>query len=235
MTAAATGVALTLLTACTSGSSTSDTATSASSRVPPTRPVSTPTASLSTDSSPAASAPRSSAPTATTESTAAAHRVARTSSMPPMSGPSLVAFVRSGRMLSAASFRVGALTPGQPLETTPGTLQFTTPSGNIHCGILGPDPEVVCDVERYSYATPPRPASCELNYAPGYISLLSSGVKQSLCLGGPPINSVSHTLSYGTTLVQGRLACRSEAAFLACADTGTAHGFVVSRTSLYAY
>lgn len=151
------------------------------------------------------------------------------------SAATLVSYVRTGRAVSGAGYRVGASAPGQPMIATPGVDEFTTPSGNISCGILGSGVQVTCSVKDYSFATPPRPANCQLNYAPGWVSLDSSGVTRSLCLGGPPFAPISRTLSYGSTLSEGQLSCRSEAAFLACADTGTGHGFVVNRTVLTTY
>jgi hypothetical protein len=173
--------------------------------------------------------------TSPTASSSGNPTAASASASTPPTAATLVAYVRAGRPVAGADFGMGASGPGQPMTATPGIEEFSTPSGNISCGILGTGTEVMCSVKDYSYPTPPRPADCHLNYAPGWVSLSSSGVTRSLCLGGPPFPPVSRTLAYGSTLSDGPMTCRSEAAFLACADTGTGHGFAVSRTTLTTY
>ena len=173
--------------------------------------------------------------TAAGSSSGAPVSTAATSATVPSDANALVAYVHGGRVVAAAGYEVGAAGSGEPMQPTAGEAEFTTPSGNISCGLALEGVGVMCSVSSYTYPTPSRPASCHLNYAAGWISLDPSGVSRGLCLGGPPFPPVSHTLAYGSTLASGRVACRSEAAFLACADTRSGHGFVVSRSELHTY
>lgn len=146
----------------------------------------------------------------------------------------LTAYVSGGRAVDAGAYERGASSPGQPLRATPGIAEFTTPSRNIACAIAGPGDSagVSCSVRDYSYETTKRPATCHLNYAPGWVSLDARAAHRGLCLGGPPFAPVSRILPYGSRLKLGDFACRSESAYLACADVRTGHGFTVNRTTL---
>jgi hypothetical protein len=50
-----------------------------------------------------------------------------------------------------------------------------------------------------------------------------------------PFEPYSNVLPYGSTIQQGAFACRSESAFLACADVKTQKGFIVSKTEFRTY
>ena len=63
----------------------------------------------------------------------------------------------------------------------------------------------------------------------------SARLKKASIVGGAPFPPVSTVLQYGSTLRYGPLACRSDAAYLACADVDTGHGFEVSRTVAKTY
>jgi hypothetical protein len=116
-------------------------------------------------------------------------------------------------------------------------VQFTTPSGNITCGMAGPatTASVSCLVAEASYPTPDKPAECRLNWAATALSIAAGRAHRGLCLGGAPFPPVSTVLQYGSRLRYGPLACRSDAAYLACADVDTGHGFEVSRTVAKTY
>lgn len=155
----------------------------------------------------------------------------------PSSASALGAFVLGGTSLAAGAYQRGASQRGQPMQPTPGIVEFTTPSGNISCGMTGSARQVslACDVIQHAYPLPPRPASCHLNWGSGWLSIGAGRVAQGMCLGGPPFDPVSSVLPYGSRLRHGSLACRSESAFLACADVRTGHGFAVNRTTLKTY
>jgi hypothetical protein len=155
----------------------------------------------------------------------------------PVSASGLTNYVQGGAASSNGAFEQGASQSGQPLQPTPGITEFTTPSGNISCGMTGSAGSVslACDVLQHAYAVPTKPASCQLNWGSGWLSLEVGKVVQGLCLGGPPFDPVSTVLPYGSTLRHGSLACRSDSAFLACADVTTGHGFAVNRTTLKTY
>ncbi len=173
---------------------------------------------------------------ATPTVTASSSGATSTAPTPMPDAAGMVAFVRGGKAVDASVYQRGAMKAGQPLTATPGVIEFMTPSGNIACGFAvgsGRAGPLSCDVAHYTYATQTKP--CNLNYAPGWVSLTSAGAQRGACLGGPPFAPYSEVLPYGASLQNGTFACRSDAAFLACADVNTGHGFAVNRTTLRTY
>ena len=144
-----------------------------------------------------------------------------------------LAYMRGGRHISAKGYRRAASRPGQRMRATPGVIEFRTPSRNISCGLTST--RVLCDVTRYSFPTPARPRTCQLNYGPSWVDLGAKRVTRGLCLSGPPFPPISRVLPYGSRLRAGAFACRSEPEFLACADLRTGRGFAVNRTTLRVY
>lgn len=155
----------------------------------------------------------------------------------PASASALDTYVQAGTASANGRYQQGSAASGQPMQPTPGIVEFTTPSGNISCGMIGPagTATLACEVLQHAYAAPPRPASCHLNWGSGWLSIETHTVVRGLCLGGPPFDPISSVLPYGSTLRQGTVACRSESAFLACADVNSGHGFAVNRTTLDTY
>jgi hypothetical protein len=155
----------------------------------------------------------------------------------PGTASSLATFVQAGAAAAKSTYEQGSAERGQPMHPTPGIVEFTTPSGNVSCGIIGSasTASLACEVLQHAYAAAPRPASCRLNWGSGWLSIETHKVVRGLCLGGPPFDPISSVLPYGATLQQGTLTCRSESAFLACADVSTGHGFAVNRTTLKTY
>lgn len=180
--------------------------------------------------------------TPTGSATTGARPTSGPGTMPPPSGststaPSVVAFALAGSPVAPSGYERGTFATGQPLQPTPGSVQFTTPSGNITCGMAGPatTASVSCLVAEASYPTPDKPADCPLNWAATALSIAAGRAHRGLCLGGAPFPPVSSVLPYGSTLRYGPIACRSDAAYLACADVDTGHGFEVSRTVVKTY
>jgi hypothetical protein len=161
----------------------------------------------------------------------------------PVSATALVAFVEGGSPAAIDDYQQGATASGQPMRPTAGIIEFTTPSGNIACGLDTAVPgggaasalSLACVVTSFAGATPPKPSSCTLNWAPSWFSIENGRVTRGLCLGGPPFDPISPALPYGSTLRSGELACRSDAGFLACVDLTTRHGFAVNRTTATTY
>jgi hypothetical protein len=150
---------------------------------------------------------------------------------------SLISYVRAGIATPAGRYEQGAAQPGAPMRPTPQETLFTTPSGNIACGLTGAarDVTVECEVRHYSFAAPRRPSTCNLEWGAGWIGIADGSTTQGLCLGGPPFPPVSRTLPYGSTITRGTLGCRSEPGFLACADLSDGHGFAVDRSAVRVY
>jgi hypothetical protein len=137
-----------------------------------------------------------------------------TPSRPPLSSAkALVSLVRSGRPVPVSGYERGAASLGQQTWPTPNSAEFTTPSGNIACGItVAGAAEVSCAVTGPDYPPPHKPRNCHLNFAPGWLNLTARNVTRGQCLGGLPFPPVSHLLPYGYSIQLGQMSCRSDAA-----------------------
>lgn len=111
-----------------------------------------------------------------------------------------------------------------------GATYFETPSGNIACFLLSYDVRLVdCVVQERDFADPPRPADCNLDWAPQFT--LGGDSSYGACRGdvdGTPTDTV---LRYGGTAVNGPITCRSEVTGLSCTNDKTSHGFTISRAT----
>jgi hypothetical protein len=125
--------------------------------------------------------------------------------------------------------------PGQPMRPFPGLAEFNTPSGRITCAMLHNPANVVCEAPHSSFHIPSKPASCQNDWA-GYFGFDAGGqVSVGACVGGPEFGPTTMALPYGSAIQQSGIGCRSESAFLACADLTTGHGFAVNRDLLKSY
>ena len=117
---------------------------------------------------------------------------------------------------------------------TQGAKYFKTPSGNITCFLLSYDVRSVdCVVQEQDFADPPRPADCNLDWAPQFT--LGGASSYGACRGdvdGTPTDTV---LGYGGKAVDGPITCRSEVSGLSCTNDKTSHGFTISRATYRLY
>jgi hypothetical protein len=113
-----------------------------------------------------------------------------------------------------------------PTQTVTELTQFSTPSGNIGCGI---DPTYVrCDVLQHTWhAPPPGPGECT-DGDWGTAIALSTREAGFICVSDTVAGSSDH-LEYGTAIQSGPFRCTSETAGLRCERVGTTHAFFVSR------
>lgn len=129
-----------------------------------------------------------------------------------------------------------------------------SPSGNIGCVMIPDDqyaPYVRCDIAERSFASPPRPSDCQLDYG----SSLSLGTRAQLgCTGdtvlfeavvgtdltlwykGPGITRTSDptrlaALAYGEAITMGEFECSSAEQGVTCENTRASAGFFLSRES----
>lgn len=108
----------------------------------------------------------------------------------------------------------------------------TTPSRNIGC-IADDDGGYTlrCDIRTHSYATPKRPARCDLDYGDS-LTLRRMWAARWTCHGDtalPPANGAGFkTLAYGTTWRWGPFRCTSRQSGLTC-FSASGYGFVMSR------
>ena len=104
---------------------------------------------------------------------------------------------------------------------------FASPTDNIHCSLE--DTFVRCDVRERTYALPPRPASCDLDW--GYVLVLPmTGSSQFDCVGDS-IGPSPLRLEYGKAIRAGELTCSMAEAGITCRQLKNGHGFFLSRAS----
>jgi Family of unknown function (DUF6636) len=114
-------------------------------------------------------------------------------------------------------------------------VKIQSPSGNIHCALFNDHGQgrVWCRIDHYTYAVPPRPASCEpqSRYTWGDFFAINQGKPASMeCAGNAP-DDPARTLDYGQTQSVGAMTCDSEPAGMTCTDTSTGHYFRISQDS----
>ena len=108
---------------------------------------------------------------------------------------------------------------------------FKTPSGNIHCGLIvdGGYHEARCDIMSSSFAPPPPPADCDLDW--GEALVVSDGPGTFICHGDTIIDPESPVLPYGATTMVGPMECSSERSGVTCQNVNTGHGFSVRKAA----
>jgi len=192
----------------------------------------------STSQPPLTSPPVSNSPTnkASTQQTSVA---ANNTNAMPATPSALVAYVRGASPVKVSDYEQGEPGPGQAMRPTPGIAEFNTPSGNITCAIVNDNPggpaDVQCTAAQFSFHIPPKPASCQNNWA-AYFGVVGGGqANVGACVGGQEFGPTTQTLPYGSTIEDGGIGCRSESGFLACADLTTGHGFAVNRDTIKTY
>jgi len=157
----------------------------------------------------------------------------------PQTGSELISYIQGAALVKVSDYEQGEPGPGQAMRPTPGIAEFNTPSGNITCAIVDIEPggpaDVQCEAQQASFHIPPKPASCQNDWA-GYFGFIEQReVTVGACVGGPEFGPTTQVLPYGSAIRQAGIGCRSESGFLACADLSTGHGFAVNRDTLKTY
>jgi hypothetical protein len=122
--------------------------------------------------------------------------------------------------------------PAPPADSTADLAYFQTPSGNIRCALAsmgaGGFNFARCDIDRWQWKLPPKPADCPFDWA-GAVIVMDTGVGAEACHS----DSVpfTHVLGYGQSMRRGPFACTSEQSGVTCKNDNTGHGFTLSRES----
>lgn len=115
----------------------------------------------------------------------------------------------------------------------PVVTHFKSPSGNINC-IGGSSPAYVeCQARQATWpSVRPKPANCDLDWAPYNLSLSSRRVGIGACRGdvGPRCFNDCTTLPYGHSVTIGPIRCRSAVIGVTCRYVhGKQAGFRIAR------
>lgn len=142
--------------------------------------------------------------------------------------------IAAGSPAATDDFRV----PG-PAPTVspgvPGSVAFVSPSGNISCFGFTAPPEsaasVRCEVAGATFPEAPRSADCHEPdpWQPRVLILNESGPSLGVCSGQAAVLGSGPTLSYGSTLRFGEIACRMDEVGLMC-ENGDHKGWFVSQS-----
>jgi hypothetical protein len=122
---------------------------------------------------------------------------------------------------------LGALTAVPITLVVSGFTGFTSPSGNIGCMIEST--YVRCDIAQRDWSPPSRPPDCPTVTGYGQGIELSAGRRPQFVCAGDTAYSNADPLAYGDSISLGVLRCTSAESGINCLDTGTGHGFSISR------
>lgn len=107
--------------------------------------------------------------------------------------------------------------------------QFQSPTHNIGCYLSSQHGgSVRCDIREHSWAAPPKPAYCDVDWGGG----LQVGSKRRgsiVCAGDTVLDPGSPVLGYGKASEAGPIVCRSSEAGVRCSNIENGHGLFVSR------
>ncbi len=125
----------------------------------------------------------------------------------------------------------GAATTSGPTTTRPPDVSLTSfqvPSHNIGCELA--EGVTRCDIKERTWAVPPKPANCDLDWGQG-IEMSGNDNPTFVCAGDTALDETATVLVYGQRSRQGSIVCDSEQAGMTCTNEATRHGFFLSRDS----
>ena len=105
-------------------------------------------------------------------------------------------------------------------------LPFQSPSGNIGCYIYKQG--VRCDIREHTWPTPPKPASCDVDYGQG-VGVGEHGRADYVCAGDTALDPSSPVLGYGDRISKGNIPLREQDQGHALREPDTKDGFFLSR------
>ena len=164
-------------------------------------------------------------PTAAPTTTAATSTPSPTPPAEPQTPADLLAYIQAGSPVNLATYG------GSPIAS------FSTPSGNISCGLFGPSSAaVLCFIDENSWPSVPAQMCNDFgDWTDHSLTTSSSGVRRGGCVSEQPFPMPAKVLPYGSTISNGSVACRSESVFLACAHLASGNGFVIARAIFHTY
>jgi hypothetical protein len=114
----------------------------------------------------------------------------------------------------------------------PKLFPFQSPSGNIGCYL--DKKEVRCDIREHSWPTPPKPASCDVDYGQG-VAVDQHGRADYVCAGDTALDPSSPVLNYGDRISKGNIRCSSKTKGMRCVNLDTNDGFFLSRDVVHLF
>lgn len=128
------------------------------------------------------------------------------------------------KRLIALSVAVVALIATASAPAFPKFHFAQTQDGNIGCA-YGAKIGVRCDIANHTWASPPKPARCDVDYGGG-VQVGKSGPGSFVCAGDTTLHQ-GKKIALGVTVKAGRYRCTSFGASVRCVNKRTHHGFVL--------
>jgi hypothetical protein len=115
-----------------------------------------------------------------------------------------------------------------PAAAPAATLRFFhSPSRNIDCVLTSADAR--CDIRRFTFKPPRKPASCDLDWGSVLTVARTSRRGAFGCVGDTARDPRSPVLAYGRSLSVGTMRCTSRTDGMRCSNR-RGHGFLLART-----
>ena len=122
---------------------------------------------------------------------------------------------------------------------------FHTLDSNISCGMIkdtktrrkhhkkikGFPGEARCDLREHTWAAPPKPKWCPLDWGDGVV-VSRHGLGNYVCAGDTVANPSAPALGPGSGITLGRYTCSVLAASVRCTNNVNGHGFEVSAATV---
>lgn len=134
------------------------------------------------------------------------------------------------RVAQAAALVVGLAALATPARASDVFVTIKTPTGNIGCAysrFTGQPAILRCDIRSGLVPRPPRPKSCDLDWAYGY-EMATADRAHTFCAGDTVLDPRARVVAYGRTWKRGGFTCVSHRTGLTCHNR-SGHGFVLSR------
>ena len=106
-----------------------------------------------------------------------------------------------------------------------GNVFFVSPSKNIGCSLS--ETGARCDIGDRTWAPPPKPASCELDFGQG-VTVVGTSPATLTCAGDTVLVG-DKVLDYGHVATRGDFECRSATSGMSCRNVKTNHGFSLAK------
>ena len=106
-----------------------------------------------------------------------------------------------------------------------GNVFFLSPSKNIGCSLS--DSGARCDISDHSWAPPPKPAGCDVDFGQG-VTVVGTSPATLTCAGDTVLVG-DQVLDYGHLATRGDFECRSSKSGMSCRNVKTNHGFSLAK------
>ena len=106
-----------------------------------------------------------------------------------------------------------------------GNVFFLSPSKNIGCSLS--DSGARCDISDHSWAPPPKPAGCAVDFGQG-VTVVGTSPATLTCAGDTVLVG-DQVLDYGRVATRGDFECRSSKSGMSCRNVKTNHGFSLAK------